>query len=255
MPRTPNRVQRKIRMFRIVAGLSQEELERRAQVSNIAGIENGSRKPTAPQMARIAAAVGLTVEECDEVLRDCETRMARNRERAGGSGLEAVPERPAALGHRAFLIQEVLAELDAGFGGLDLGEMRRAARASERAQARDSWQRLRDLTLEERALVMRSAREYQTWAMVELLCGESAAAVPVDAVRAVDLARLAVESVPRLRVMEGWRRRLHGFALAHLAHALRAGGDPEAAQASAEARRLWESGEDPDKILDPSSLF
>jgi transcriptional regulator with XRE-family HTH domain len=251
MPRTPSRVQRKIRMFRIVAGLSQEELERRAQVSNLAGIENGSRKPTAAQMARIAAAMGLTVEDCDEVLRDCETRMARNRDTAGGPA----PERPAALGHRAFLIQEVLAELDAGFGALDLGEMRRAARAYERAQARDSWQRLRDLTLEDTALVMRSAREYQTWAMVELLCGESADAVPVDVVRAVDLARLAVESVPRLRVMEGWRRRLHGFALAHLAQALRAGGDPEAAQASAEARRLWESGEDPDKILDPSSLF
>lgn len=248
MLRILNRVQRKIRMIRILAGLSQEELERKAQVSNIAGMEGGSRMPTAAQMARIAAAVDLTVEDCDEMLRDCETRMARNRERAGG-------ERPAALGHRALLIQEILEELDAGFGSRDMSTMRREARAAERAHARDSWQRLRDLTLEDLALVMRSAREFQTWAMVELLCGESADALPVDAVRAGDLARLAVASIPRLRVMEGWRQRLHGFAMAHLAAALEAAGDRKAAgPAFAEAARLWEAGSDPDRVLDAVRL-
>jgi transcriptional regulator with XRE-family HTH domain len=242
MLRILSRVQRKIRMIRILAGLSQEELERKAQVSNIAGLEGGSRKPTAAQMGRIAAAVDLTVEDCDEMLRDCDARMARNREGAGG-------ERPVALGHRAALIMEVLAELDAR-SWRDISAIHREGWAAERAHARDAWQRLRDLTLEDTALVMRSSREFQGWAMVELICGESADAVPVDAVRARDLARLAVEAIPRLRVIEGWRLRLHGFAMAHLAAALEAAGDREAAgPAFAEATRLWEAGWDPGGLL------
>lgn len=127
----------------------------------------------------------------------------------------------------------------------------------DRAEAREAWERLREAaTLRELALVVRMAPEHHRWALVERLCDESERAAAQDAGRARDLARAALRVVRLLRVREGWRRRLLGFAAAHLANALRVAGNLSRAERTlAAARRLWAAGEDPDLLLDPGRLL
>jgi tetratricopeptide (TPR) repeat protein len=130
----------------------------------------------------------------------------------------------------------------------------------DRAEAREAWAMLREVeTLRELALVVRVAREHHRWALVELLCDESERAAAKDAGRARDLALAAVRIARHLPVRkgrEGWRRRLRGFAAAHLANALRVAGSLKRAERTlAVARRLWEAGQDPDQLLDPGRLL
>lgn len=127
----------------------------------------------------------------------------------------------------------------------------------DRAEAREAWtERLREVkTLREMILVVRVGREHHRWAMVELLCDESARAASKDAGRARDLALAAVRIARHLPARKGWRRRLRGFAAAHLANALRVAGKLNRAERTlAVARRLWAAGEDPDLLLDPGRL-
>jgi tetratricopeptide (TPR) repeat protein len=105
-------------------------------------------------------------------------------------------------------------------------------------------------------LAVRLAREHHRWALVELLCDESERAASKDAGRALDLAFTAVRIACYLKVREGWRRLLLGFAAAHLANALRVAGHLVRAERTlAAARRLWDAGEDPDQLLDPGRLL
>jgi DNA-binding Xre family transcriptional regulator len=127
----------------------------------------------------------------------------------------------------------------------------------DRAEARDAWTRLSAAkTLREMALAVRMAPEHHRWALVELLCDESERAAANDAGRARALAFAAVRIARHLRVREGWRRRLLGFAIAHLANALRVANDLLRAERTlAAARRLWAAGEGPDRLLDPGRLL
>jgi tetratricopeptide (TPR) repeat protein len=129
--------------------------------------------------------------------------------------------------------------------------------ALDQEAARESWQTLKAVeSLEDLVLVVRVAREYQTWAMVQWLCDESIHAASKDAGRAMDLALLAVLLAGDLRVMADWRRFLIGYAAAHLANAYRVAGDHgEAEWALEAAKRLWAAGRDPDQLLDPGRLF
>jgi tetratricopeptide (TPR) repeat protein len=127
----------------------------------------------------------------------------------------------------------------------------------DRAEARDAWTRLSEVkTLREMVLAVRLAREHHRWALVELLCDESARAAAKDAGRALTLAIVAVRVARHLRAREDWRRRLLGFAAAHLANAQRVAGDLGRAERTlAAAWRLWAAGQDPDQLLDPGRLF
>ncbi len=129
--------------------------------------------------------------------------------------------------------------------------------ALDREAARESWQTLRTVEpLEDMVLVVRRAREYQTWAVVEWLCDASIRAASKDAGRAMDLALLAVLLAGDLQVMADWRRCLLGYAAAHLANAYRVAGDLVVADWTLNAaKRLWAAGRDPDQLLDPGRLF
>lgn len=248
MARTLTRGQLKARMLRALSGLSQEEFERETQVENIAGIESGSRRPTPDQVARMCSAAGLTPESCERLIQEYEVRAARH---AGNRDAEASPRPERRPGPEpAMSIAAIIEDFEARLSRIP--EERRAMRAAERELARSSWERAKGLSFEDVALLARSAREFQSWALAELVCGESAQAeAQGSAERARDLAGLAVEIAGHVRGSEGWCRRLRGFALAHLAKARHAAGDPGAARETlAEAERLWEGGEDPDRVLD-----
>lgn len=244
------RAQLKVRMLRALSGLSQEEFGRMTQVDNIAGMESGARPPTAQQIARMCASLNITPEHCETLLQEYEARGSRERAAAGS----ARPERqefPGFPGKSAPSLEATIDEYETRIGRA--GEVRDATRVAERERARESWGRLKRLeSFDEMVLVARTAREYQTWAVVELLCEESGLEVEREnPERARDLAALAVEIAGRIGAPEGWRRRVLAFATAHLASAQAAAGDLESARGGfEEAERLWESGEDPENVLD-----
>jgi transcriptional regulator with XRE-family HTH domain len=253
MTRTLTRGQLKTRVLRALSGLSQEEFERETRVENIAGIENGSRHPDAGQVARMCASAGLTAESCETLIQEYEALVANVAHAAHAARQARAPERRPGP-EPAMSIAGIIEEFEARISRH--AEERSERRAAERELARSSWDRAKGLGFEDVALLARASKEYQSWALVELICDESAlAGEEGSAERARDLAGLAVEIAGRVRGSEGWCRRLRGFALAHLASARHAAGDPGAARETlAEAERLWESGEDSDRVLD-AGLF
>lgn len=127
----------------------------------------------------------------------------------------------------------------------------------DRQEARDAWQRLKSVeTLEDMALIVSKGRDFQTWAVVELLCDESERAASQDIRRAQDLAFLAVLVAAELRVPEEWRLCLLGYAAGHLSNAYRVISNLiEAAELLTIAKLLWSAGRDPEKLLDPGRLL
>ncbi len=128
--------------------------------------------------------------------------------------------------------------------------------AAHRDEAREAWERLLPVSaFREMALAARMVRELHRWSAVEILCDESARAAAKDAGRARDLAVIAVRIARHLPVPEWWRLCLLAYAVAHLGNALRVASKLDAAgRTFAAARRLWEKGADPDRLLDPGRL-
>jgi tetratricopeptide (TPR) repeat protein/predicted XRE-type DNA-binding protein len=115
---------------------------------------------------------------------------------------------------------------------------------------------LRGLPEDEQWALVRVAREYRSWALVERLCEESVVQASRDLGRAAFLARLARQAARRIPGPKGWIRRVRGFAAAHAANVLRVAGRLKAADALFQkAKRLWEAGSDPDGVLDPGRLL
>jgi tetratricopeptide (TPR) repeat protein len=115
---------------------------------------------------------------------------------------------------------------------------------------------LQELPEDHQRGVVRVAREFQSWALVERLCEESAVQASRDLGRAAFLARLAQEAARRVPGPKGWVRRVKAFAAAHVANVLRVAGRLRASAALFQrAGRLWAAGSDPDRVLDPGRLF
>ncbi|MES1243480.1 MAG: helix-turn-helix transcriptional regulator [Acidobacteriota bacterium] len=257
MARGLTRAQLKVRMLRALSGQSQKEFEQATKVANVTGMENGQRHPTAAQIALMCESLGISTDDCETLLQDYEARVARHQAAKAGSG-SAGPEPPLVMPANAQGTQgiaSILEEAEARLGRA--GEERAATRAAEREQAKGPWERLRRLeSFDEMVLVARSSKELQTWAVVELICDESARMASAgdreSAGRARNLAELAVEVAGRIRATDAWRTRVRGFAMAHLANALHASGEGDLARETMEeAERLWEAGQDPEQILDP----
>jgi tetratricopeptide (TPR) repeat protein len=125
-----------------------------------------------------------------------------------------------------------------------------------RWQAAESWALLADLLEDQQIAVVRVAREFQTWALAERVCEESVVQTSRDIARTASLARLGQEISEQVQGTEGWRNRIRGYALGHVANSLRLPGELEAAAATlVEAKRLWAAGCDPAGILDPGRLL
>ena len=105
-------------------------------------------------------------------------------------------------------------------------------------------------------VVVRAAREYQSWALAERLCEESEVQASRDLERAAFLARLARQVARRVRGPKGWVRRIRALAATHAANVLWVAGRLNAAAALfKKARLLWDAGSDPDRVLDPGRLL
>ncbi len=136
------------------------------------------------------------------------------------------------------------------------GYPRPADLEAARWQAREQWSRLEPLSEGQRLAVARVAPEFQTWALVERVCEESIVQASRNVERSASLARLAQEVAEQVQGPEKWRNRVQGFAVAHVANAMRVQGEPKAAEGTLQrAKRLWESGNDSTGVLDPGRLL
>ncbi|HEY4595897.1 MAG TPA: hypothetical protein VIJ02_05805, partial [Thermoanaerobaculia bacterium] len=114
-----------------------------------------------------------------------------------------------------------------------------------RRQARDLWDRMKKISPKERRALVKTTKEFRSWALCELVCERSLEAAADRADRALELADLAVYIAEMAPGEQTWRERLRGYALAHLGNAKRVGGDlPAADQVFAKARKFWEAGEE-----------
>jgi transcriptional regulator with XRE-family HTH domain len=118
------------------------------------------------------------------------------------------------------------------------------------------WGRLERFPVRDRNLLVDATQEFAHWALCERICLQSADLVDGDARQAVGLAELAVRIAQRAPGEDSWRSRLKGFAVAHLAFARSALGDPAgASETFREARHLWDAGAPGDPgLLDGTCL-
>lgn len=108
----------------------------------------------------------------------------------------------------------------------------------------------------ERLAIVRLAREYQHWALMEAVAEESPVAASRSLEEAASWARLAVEVAERVRGPEEWQRRVRGYAAAFGPNVLRVAGELNSAStALGDTKRLWLSGSDPDHVLDPGRVL
>lgn len=235
---------RLMRLFRALSGKSQKSFGRTTGIHHVllARIEVDEVDPGSERVERAAAGAGLTVAAGEQLLRQADT-WARPRRRTG-LGAEDLSGRLA----------EVISEVYQRLLRLPLPEV--SPRPEDRQGAAELWSRLADLPEAHQLAVVRLAREFQAWPLVELACAGSAVQASCDVERAAGLARLAGEIAERVQGPEGWRRRVRGLAAAQGANVLQVRGEPKAAEAAfEEARRLWYSGSDPGELLDPGRLL
>ncbi|MEO6191596.1 MAG: hypothetical protein ABIS20_01185 [Thermoanaerobaculia bacterium] len=140
----------------------------------------------------------------------------------------------------------ILAAYEAGAIGIQFSSVDVDLFASRRA-ARDLWETIKPLSSEDQLRLIRTADEYVSWGLTELLSRESKKAGPRDPSRAVDLALLAVEVAKRLGEWQPcekyWLYELRAYAFAHLASAYRISGNMrEAEKAQKRADGWWKEG-------------
>jgi transcriptional regulator with XRE-family HTH domain len=236
---------RLVRLARALSGETQKDFAEKTGVHPVllAQYELDQIEPGAENLESLVQGAGLTVAAGEEILRFADT-MCQPRERAGQGTADLFPELLAALASSVY--RRLLR--------LPLPEGRPTS--EDRLCAGELWSRLKDLTEGQALTVVRMAREFQSWALVERLCAESVVQASRDVERAAFLARLAREVAERVPGPEGWRKRVQAFAAAHLANALQGSGKSNAAaRLFEEAGRLWRAGSDPDGLLDPGKLL
>lgn len=225
------------RLFRAVSGLSLRRYAEKAGIDHslVAQYDLGTIQPGEENLARMGAAVGLTVADGERVLRIAEAlRQGRQR---------AAPSLDVLLGDLVSQVYEQVQTLPLPAS---------APKAEDRLLAQEQWGLLRGLSEGQQRAAVLTAAELQNWALVERVCEESAAEASRDLKRAVWLAELGELIAQRVRGPEGWRKRVLGYAAACRANVLRAGGDVAAAEAVLErARGLWAAGVDPEEWLEP----
>lgn len=204
-----------VRLFRAVSRLTQKDFGQRTGVHPIliARYELDDIVPGPESMDRLAAGADLTVAAGEEILRLADS-LRRPRQRAG-TGAEDLEAQVAAV------VSSVYQRL------LRLPLPDSTPRTSDRQLAEESWALLEPLSESERSAVVRVSRQFQSWALVERVCAESALQAPRDSGRAVSLAHLAQDIADRVRGPEEWRRRVRGYAAAHTSDILNAGTDSD----------------------------
>jgi transcriptional regulator with XRE-family HTH domain len=234
------------RLLRALAGKTQEAMSEDTGLhpSMVAQVESGKAVPSQQHLEALARGAGIAVVDAAELVELYESyRQVRGEP---GDSMELALHQLSA--RMLFHVEASLRRIQALHPDAGLP-------AVERWRAEELWSRLAVCSPEGRLAIVRLSEEFRTWALCERLCAESEREAPRQATHAAELARLAQEVAERVPGPDPWRSRLRGYAAAHLALALRAGGEPDAADTLlAEAESLWREGSDPGGLLDPRRL-
>lgn len=257
-------------MIRLLRGWGQVEIARASglSVGTVSRYETGVRMPGRPMVDRIAGAAGLSERLVDGLLEWIRAARAEiEGKRAVPPALPriAFPEIPEPAKEPKKDVNQTLDALLSSFSrsfsgsGSSLWPPERERRAeppsedpeADRKTARELWGRLEPLDADDRILLVSEGTEYDSWALSELVCDRCLEAVARPR-EALELAELAVFIAERIEGREVWKRRLKGYATAHLGRAREAAGDRlGAARAYVRAQRLWDGGASGDPgILD-----
>ncbi|HVT16470.1 MAG TPA: helix-turn-helix transcriptional regulator [Thermoanaerobaculia bacterium] len=248
-----------VRFLRSLRDWSQQELAAAAGLdpSSIARYETGHTVPKPKALERLTAAAGVPASLAEACLLPA-IGAARAAAASAGAAEPAELETVAAeleqtlAGTRRSAAAAFLASLGEPGEPAEPWERSGPPAEEDRALAAELWQVLAPLAPGERRLLVEKSREYQTWALAERLCHESAEAASDDAGRAVELAELALRVAVLAPGERLWRLRLQGYCLGFLANARRVRNDERRAEeASARARRRWQEGQ----AGDPSGLL
>jgi transcriptional regulator with XRE-family HTH domain len=232
----------KARLLRAVSGKTQEQLGEEIGVHPglIGQIEQGKVLAKPDYLERVAASAGITSADAEELLRRYET-LRTSRRRRGRSAedlLEGLAEDLRSHARESYERLVILPLPDS------------VPRAEDRVRAAELFERLADLSPEERLAVVRLEEELQTWALCERVCHASTREASRDVELAAAWAGLAGEIAERVRGPEGFSLRVRGYAEGHGANVVRVLGELKPADAAfAAAKRLWLSGSDPLGLL------
>jgi transcriptional regulator with XRE-family HTH domain len=248
-----------LQVLRIVRGWDQAQFAAAAGLSQgtISRYESGERvKPHA--LAKLAAVAGQGLPWVETyllpILRAARARaaMAEAHRPSGGRqplGFDLPPSQRDLADAIGNLVDISFAKLETDILAAETAPqgIHPPPAAADREEAAHAWERLLPCTAAERRFLVEECAEYQGWALAELLCHESEPASATDLASAVELAHLAVAVAQLAPGDELWRKRLLGYARAHLAHALHLAGDLAAAGSEhATAWALWREGAEGD---------
>jgi tetratricopeptide (TPR) repeat protein len=233
-----------VRVFRALSGKSQRKFGQATGVhpNLIADYEEDKVEPSDEHLERLARGADLTVSAGDQILRFADAlRTPRQRT---GQGIEELVGPIVTVASAAY--QRLLR--------LPLPED--TPKAEDRQRAKELWLVLADLDEGQQLAMVQADRDFQNWALAELVAEASVEQASRDLDIAASRARLAREIADRVRGPEGWCNRVRGYAAALGPNVLRVAGEWESAEAGfLQAQRLWDAGSDPAGVLDPGRLL
>jgi transcriptional regulator with XRE-family HTH domain len=233
---------------------NQAELARAAGLppNAVSDFERGNRAFSLDKLEELAGVMGLPAEAVAQA-RTFVRSMGRQARAPGDPDEDTAADRRHA---EQVVVQAGNAMED--FARTLLSSLTIEGRAlAFRQQARKLWQRLQKRTPAERRALVEEDPELRSWALCELICKESIKAAADNADRARELADLALLLADLAAGEAAWRRRLQGYAWAHVGNARRVRGDLLGAEeAFALAGKLWEAGAPGDPgLLDEAQML
>jgi transcriptional regulator with XRE-family HTH domain len=233
-------------ILRLIRQVSQTELGAASGVKrdSISDYERGRFMPRPDVLRRLVEAMGFSAAMVERTLAFVDTVCAAQE----GSALASAGSASAAQ------IEELAGEEGRAIEDFTRRRFMRLALAARTLASRRGapalWARLADRSPEEQRRLLDEDSGLWSSGLCELLCEESVEAAGDSAARAVHLAQLAVRVAKRVVEDRGWRLRLEGYALAHLANARRVAGDLLAADRQwGRAAALWAAGAEADPGL------
>ena len=232
--------------LRFHARMTQAELGRAARVrqSYISELESGQRQLTEEVLRRIAVAADVPWHLVVHLRRFAAaflfaTAEGATFEEAADSFGRSTLINPAHLVVSAYLME-------------DAAETAHESPEEVRLQATRIWDQVAGLPLNRRRQAIQlSPKASRNWGLAERICEASVRAAASDPQEALALADLALLIAERVEGSEDWRRRVQGFAWAHMANARRVANDLSGAdEAFARAWDLWRA----DAASDPHLL-
>lgn len=240
-------------VLRVVRGVKVTELARCTQVPQnlLYAYEAGTVELTSERLIWLVRMMGFTEPEqvVEEAALYCDALAA------SGSGMREGESDPVPLPWwERRHITKMSASMAVISGRMTRENLTREFRAihrkEERKAAEESWKRLKKRSHVERLVAVEVASEFKNWALVVLLCDKSRRAAARSKQAARELAELATRIAELVPGIDPWRQLLRGYAMAHLANAVRVGGDiPSAAAIFASAKGFWKAGEQCDRGL------